>query len=42
MTGWTVSRLDKNKVEAVNEAGNARFVFTKSGRTWNGIVQAMP
>ena len=36
MTGWTVSRLDKNKVEAVNEAGNARFVFTKSGRTWNG------
>lgn len=36
MTGWTVSRLDKNKVEAVNEAGNARFVFTKSGRAWDG------
>ena len=41
MTGWIVSRLDKNKVEAVNEAGNARFVFIKSGRAWDGACVSL-
>lgn len=37
---WTFSRLDKTRVEAVNEAGNIRLVFTKNpDGSWDGRCQ---
>lgn len=35
--GWIVSRLADGRVEAANEAGNARFIFTESADgSWDG------
>lgn len=35
--GWIVSRLADGRVEAANEAGNARFIFTESADgSWEG------
>ena len=37
VNGWTVSRLADGRVEAANEAGNARFIFTESADgSWEG------
>lgn len=34
---WNISRLGKDKIEAANEAGNARFIFTESADgSWEG------
>lgn len=40
VNGWNITRLDKNKVEAENDAGNICIIFNmNSDGSWDGRCQ---